>query len=348
MAQSPQESNGSATNTPSESQNDPLSELPRREGWSQLLFLYKNFWFLRYPAETIIQLQGSFNARPDDIILASNPKCGTTWLKAAAFSITNRACYGFDDYHPLLTHHPQELVPFIEIPWDGDLRYVETLPSPRLLSTHMPHSVLPNSVTERGCRIVYICRNPKDTFISWWHFQNKLLGPTDLDLAFSMFCEGFSPAGPFWDHCLEYWKQSIVRPDKVLFLKYDDMMAEPVEAIKKLAAFLGAPFTNEEEESGVPEEVVRLCSFEKLSGLEANKTGVVSTMGMWALEKSWYFRRGKVGDWVNYLSEEMASKFDCILKEKLKDLVLSFDVCFPYVIANNATTLCCCLSRTYV
>ncbi|KAL6850285.1 hypothetical protein ACP4OV_020912 [Aristida adscensionis] len=327
MAQSPQDSSSSATKTPSEheSQSDLLSGLPRREGWPQPLFQYKNFWFWQYQAETIIQLHGSFCARPDDIILATNPKCGTTWLKAAAFSITNRTRYSLSsDDHPLLTRHPQELVPFIEIPWDGDLKYMDTLPSPRLLSTHMPHSILPKSVIEHGCRMVYICRNPKDAFTSWWHFQNKLLGATDLDPAFNMFCEGFSATGPFWDHCLGYWKESIARPDRVLFLKYDEMMAEPVETIKKLAAFLGAPFTNEEEESGVPKEVVRLCSFEKLSGLEANKTGLVYVGGKWALDKSLYFRRGKVGDWVNYLSEEMARKLDCIVKEKLRGSGLVF------------------------
>jgi estrone sulfotransferase len=87
---------------------------------------------------------------------------------------------------------------------------------------------------------------------------------------FDRFCEGISPAGPFWNHCLEYWEESTARPDRVLFLKYEDMIPDPARYVKKLALFLGDPFTCKEEEDGIHEQVVRLCSFEMLSGLEGN------------------------------------------------------------------------------
>lgn len=233
------------------------------------LILYKNYWLHPHHAAKIMMLQDSFNARDDDIILATNPKCGTTWLKALAFTITNRSRYSFVD-HPLLTRHPHEVVPFIEIPLSKDefTNVIDTLASPRLVATHMPFSLLPKSIV--GCRIVYICREPKDAFVAGWHFANRIdeFGGDgiDLDDAFNMFCEGFWAMGPFWDHCLEYWKESVERPDRVLFLKYGDMMLEPVKYVRKLATFLGSPFTNEEENNDVPEEVVRLCSFEMLSG----------------------------------------------------------------------------------
>jgi hypothetical protein len=36
---------------------------------------------------------------------------------------------------------------------------MEALPSPRLMATHMHHSVLPASISENPhCKIVYICR----------------------------------------------------------------------------------------------------------------------------------------------------------------------------------------------
>ena len=60
----------------------------------------------------------------------------------------------------------------------------------------------------------------------------------DLDTAFNRFCEGALPYGPFWNHCLEYWKESIARPDRVLFLKYEDMMPDPVRCVKNLALAL--------------------------------------------------------------------------------------------------------------
>ncbi|KAL6613763.1 hypothetical protein ACP70R_036033 [Stipagrostis hirtigluma subsp. patula] len=306
---------------PSESYTDLVSKLPTREGWSQPLVLYKNYWIRPHVAENIMRLQSSFKARNEDTILATSPKCGTTWLKALAFAITNRSQYDFDDHHPLLFRHPQEVVPFIEITLGKDLNYVETLPSPRILATHMPVSLLPESFVGCGCQFVYMCRDPKDVFVSWWYYDNKIRRGHKINLedAFNMFCEGVSPMGSFWDHCLEYWRESTIRPNKILFLKYEEVMSEPVKCVKRLAAFLGVPFTIKEEEEEIPEKVVRLCSFEKLSGLQVNQMGHINRRENIVFEKSAYFRRGKVGDWVNHMSEEMGRKLDYITEKKLED-----------------------------
>ncbi|KAF8730828.1 hypothetical protein HU200_016692 [Digitaria exilis] len=206
---------------------------------------------------------------------------------ALAFTIMNRSCYEVGN-HPLLTHHPQQLVPFIEFPSNTNVTNVEKLPSPRLLATHIPFSLLPESIRSEGSRIIYICRDPKDAFISSWHFNQRVHGHAiDFD------------KGPFWNHCLEYWKGSIERPDVVLFLRYEEVMSDPVKYVKRIATFLGVPFSSEEEDFGVPEEVVKLCSFKMLSGLKVNQSG-------------------KVGDWVNHMSEEMASRLDHIMEEKLE------------------------------
>jgi len=323
---------GSATDSSSEAISSQshsthlLSKLPTREGWTQPLVLYKNFWIRPPMAINIMHLQNSFKARQDDIIIASNPKCGTTWLKALAFTITNRSRYEFGN-HPLLFRHPQEVIPFIEIPLGVELTYVDTLSSPRVLATHMPFSLLPNSITTCGCRIVYICRGPTDAFVSRWHFENKISREYSINVedALDMFCEGFSPYGPFWEHCLEYWRESIASPDKVLFLKYEDMTSEPVKYVKRIASFLGVPFSIKEQEDGVPEEVVRLCSFEKLSGLHANQAaGDIARHGNMVIDKSVFFRKGIVGDWVNHISEEMGRKIDCVIEEKLKGSGLVF------------------------
>ncbi|KAJ1287198.1 hypothetical protein BS78_03G412400 [Paspalum vaginatum] len=135
-----------------------VSKLPTREGWSQPLALYKNYWIHPLFLKSILRLHTSFKPRHDDIILASNPKCGTTWMKALAFTITNRSRYEFGNNHPLFTHHPQELVSSMEIPRDtnDDLKYLEALPSPRLLATHMPLSLFPHLSIASG-RVVYVC-----------------------------------------------------------------------------------------------------------------------------------------------------------------------------------------------
>jgi hypothetical protein len=202
MARVPSESDQeSATNyssenvLPKESQfKNFISTLPAREGWSQPLIQYKNYWFRPQMLERILQVQDAYKPRDDDIILTSQPKCGTTWLKALVFTITNRSRYSFTD-HPLLTRHPQHLVPFIEIPGLGtEHTDIEAIPSPRLLATHMPMSMLPPGVSSHGCQIVYLCRDPKDTLVSRLHYENRVVQGFNLSMenAFSMFCEGFS------------------------------------------------------------------------------------------------------------------------------------------------------------
>uniref|UniRef100_A0A0E0QL67 Sulfotransferase domain-containing protein n=1 Tax=Oryza rufipogon TaxID=4529 RepID=A0A0E0QL67_ORYRU len=311
--------------------DDILSSLPTREGWWTTFVLYHGCWMTPQTARSVSLVRAQFAPRDDDVVLATYPKCGTTWLKALAFAITNRSSHpvGAGD-HPLLTQSPHDLVPFIELPF----RHIhplaaalDAIPSPRLLGTHMQHHLLPPRVDELGCRIVYLCREPKDVIVSLWHFINKVIDDDlslDFDKAFEMFVDGFSSVGPIWNHYLGYWNKHVEEPDRVLFLKYDDMMADPTGHVKKLAKFLRVPFTDDEVDAGVVEEVVTLCSFEKLSRLPVNSSGVVDRIGGRLVHNSAFFRKGKVEEWKNYLTEEMAKKLDAVVEEKLKGSGLTF------------------------
>ncbi|KAF6998742.1 hypothetical protein CFC21_014833 [Triticum aestivum] len=313
-----------------ESLKDFISSLPSREGWAQPLIRYKGYWFKPGILEGVLHASRAFAPRAADIVLATQPKCGTTWLKALAFTIVNRSRHSLGAHHPLLTHHSQHLVPFIEIPGAaGGHVDLGALPSPRLLATHMPMSLLRPETRSLGCRVVYLCRDPKDTLVSRLHFENKLVAwgggaCLSIDDAFDMFCEGFSPYGPFWDHCLEYWEESVARSDTVLFLKYEEIKSDQMQVVRRLARFLGVPLTEEEERSGVAEEVARMCSFETLTGLEVNQVGGVSHGNKVHVDNSVFYRKGEVGDWANHMSREMGEKLDRIIQQKLQGSGLVF------------------------
>lgn len=131
-----------------------------------------------------------------------------------------------------------------------------------------------------------------------------------------MFCEGLSPYGPFWNHFLEYWKASMQRPEKVMFLKYY-IKSDPALVVRKLADFLGMPFTKEEDDGSIPKQVVKLCDFETLASLQVNQTGLIRGKNYEVLN-SVFFRKGRVGDRVNHMSVEMAVRLDRIVQEKLE------------------------------
>ena len=81
-----------------------------------------------------------------------------------------------------------------------------------------------------------------------------------------------------------------------MFVKYEDMKKHPSFHLKRLAEFMGCPFSVEEEREGVVDGILEMCSFEKLSGLKANKTGLVIASDL-IMEKHVFFRKGEVEDW---------------------------------------------------
>ncbi|XP_050222942.1 cytosolic sulfotransferase 12-like [Mercurialis annua] len=298
-----------------EAYDEVIRTLPKEKGWWSDLREYKGFWLTSPLAiNALMFIEKHVKFEPEDIILASYPKCGTTWLKSLLFSTINRHRFGSSGTNnPLLTSNPHQLFISLELIMKQDH---ETTPSPRLFSTHMAYSLLPDSMTSSGCKFVYICRDPKDAFVSKWHFAQKIrpkeMSPLSFEEAFEMFCNGVSHYGPFWEHVLEYWKVSLEEPNKVLFLKYEDLKREPVVQVKRLAEFLGKPFAVEEQ--SVVEEIVKLCSLKNLSNLEVNKSNnFIHSVAKF----SDFFRKGEVGDWINHLTPEMAKKLDSITNEKL-------------------------------
>ncbi|KAL8258616.1 hypothetical protein R6Q59_026569 [Mikania micrantha] len=124
----------------------------------------------------------------------------------------------------------------------------------------------------------------------------------------------------YWDHVKGYRKVSLQHPEKVLFLTYEDLIADTANNLKRLAEFLGYPFTDEEVTQGVVQEIVRLCSFESLS--EVNKHGNLHV----GMPNNLLFRKGKVGDWTNHLTDEVSRVLDEITDEKFDGLHISFSM----------------------
>ncbi|OIT01640.1 cytosolic sulfotransferase 17 [Nicotiana attenuata] len=272
-----------------------ISTLNKREGKnpSQDYYQYQGFWFHLPFLETTLCMQDNFKAKPSDIFLCSSVKTGTTWLKALAFSIMTRDLFD-DSTNPLLTKVPHECLPFLESGYASNANFLDTeLP---LLATHLPYTCLPQSVLQSDCKIIYICREPKDTFVSWWHYMQRLRESVDIFTAdsvpleeeFKLFCEGIYAYGPYWDHVIEYKKASVDRPDRVFFLKYEDLKSDTLCYVKKLAEFMGKPFSKEEENQGVAEKIVARCHFESLSNLEVNKSGLIHP-NSWTIKNSAFF-----------------------------------------------------------
>ncbi|XP_059883184.1 sulfotransferase 1C4-like isoform X2 [Delphinus delphis] len=133
----------------------------------------------------------NFQARPDDLLISTYPKAGTTWTQEIVDLIQNEGDIDRSQRAP--TH---ERFPFIEwkIPgMESGLEQANAMPSPRILKTHLPIHLLPPSFLEKNCKIIYVARNPKDSMVSYYHFHrmNKgLPAPGTWEEYFESFLAG--------------------------------------------------------------------------------------------------------------------------------------------------------------
>ncbi|CAI0437819.1 unnamed protein product [Linum tenue] len=314
-----------------EGMNKLVAPLPKEVFWNAHEICHvEGFWFFAHLMESIAAFRSDFEPRSDDILLTSFPKTGTTWLMALCHNILHRHDDREEEEDDVLTTvNLHEVVPTLDVFFLHDQVQDLVLNSNRstggrLLHTHLPYTCLPEAVRNSGCKIVHVTRNPKDTMVSMWHFYNKIFDVFPMEGAVESFCNGVLPWGPFHEHVIGYWEESKRRPDEVLFLTYEDLCRDPKKEVRKLASFLGKPFSpagNGCEDEEV-EKVLWLSSLGRLKELEVNKN-VVSELTQ--IPNSSFFRKGTVGDWKNYLTPQMAERIDQLTQLKLQGIELSLD-----------------------
>ncbi|KAK6791419.1 hypothetical protein RDI58_010500 [Solanum bulbocastanum] len=291
--------------------------LPKENWWGKNYVCQINdFWFLPKFLPSTIRVLNEFKPLPNDVILASFPKTGTTWLKSLVFSIVNRS-----SKESLVKHNPHDLVPTLEVQVFGTTHQSSSITThdeshlTRLYSTHIPYQLLGNTFDSSNCRVVYITRNPKDTLVSMWHFTNKWKdadqdGPWHLEEAIEKFCSGVFPGGPYYDHVMGFKNASLEKPQNIFLITYEELMKDTKIHVKRLAEFLGCPFMNEEE----VDEIVKNCSFDILSSYEVNKSGDFPSW--FQVPYNSFFRQGVVGDHKNYLDAKTIERIDALTRDK--------------------------------
>ncbi|CDY61953.1 BnaC04g54880D [Brassica napus] len=187
----------------SEETNKLISSLPSHKDTGGLkLCKYQGCWYSYNTLQGVLNFQSGFHPQDTDIILASYPKSGATWLKALTVALLekskNRSTS--DPHHPLQYDNPHGIVPCLEM----DVYHESSSP-------HLDKF----SATPR--------LNVKDTLVSWWLFGNAILKTeqtrSDLQSKFESFCNGTIYYGPFWEHLLSYWLRILEDPKHVLFMR---------------------------------------------------------------------------------------------------------------------------------
>ncbi|NWX22718.1 ST2B1 Sulfotransferase, partial [Aegotheles bennettii] len=111
----------------------------------------------------------TFPFRPTDVLIATYPKSGTTWMQEILTLLFSHGDAG-----------PAKTIPNWErAPWLEQIYFREALrdtAARRLLTTHLPARVLAPTLLQakakgRGAGVIYVARNPKDVAVSFYHFH---------------------------------------------------------------------------------------------------------------------------------------------------------------------------------
>nr|XP_027804353.2 sulfotransferase 1A1-like [Marmota flaviventris] len=271
---------------------------------------------IKYFAEVMGPLQ-SFQAWPDDLLISTYPKSGTTWLSEILEMI-----YQGGDLEKCHRAPIYIRVPFLEFKCPGVPSGLETLkdtPAPRLLKTHLPLGLLPQSLLDQKVKVIYVARNAKDVAVSYYNFYKmaKLYpDPGTWDNFLEKFMDGQVSYGSWYQHVQEWGELSLTHP--VLYLFYEDLKENPKREIKKILEFLGRSLSEE-----TVDHIVQHTSFKEMKkNPMANYTTIPTEMMDHSVSP--FMRKGVCRDWKSVFTVAQNEHFDAHYAEKMAGFKLNF------------------------
>lgn len=269
-------------------------------------------------AQNLEEITDNFQAREDDLVIATYPKSGTTWMSEIVDLILNDG-----DIEKSRRDAIFRKVPMLEFRVPGEVppgsEILETVPSPRVIKTHLPVRLFPKSLWDKDVKIIYVARNPKDVAVSFFHFDkmNQLHpDPGTWEEYVERFIQGNVGFGSWGAHVRDWW--NLREQKNMLYVFYEDMLEDPRREIQKVVKFLGKDFS---------EEVVnRICQHTSFKAMKENPLTNYTALSSTIMDQSIspFMRKGICGDWKNHFTVAQSEKLDEYYRSEMSGTELTF------------------------
>jgi hypothetical protein len=242
-----------------------------------------------------------------------------------------------------------EFIEMISVP---GFQFFAEMSQNRFIKTHLPFKLLPPSIMEQRSKVVYVARHPRDVVVSYYHL-NKLYRTqgyvNDFDTFFEYFIKDLCELNffissslsnrfvvpceigkfktfflfavhwsPYFEHIKDGWSHR--HDENVLFIFYEDLMADLEGSLRQLACFLEKPLKDED----LPKLLDHL-SIKNFKNNPAINGKDLIDVKILAKDAQGFVRLGSSVKNCE-LTTEMAEKIDKWIEENLKDSDFRFRI----------------------
>lgn len=272
----------------------------------------------------------NFQPRDGDVVVATYPKCGTTWTQRIV---------------DLLIHQSTEARPIIETyPWldatffapiEDNLATLEAQTHRRAIKSHLPFDSLPIYDT---MRYIHVARDGRDACFSFHNhesaytpevradfsaraaadprFRDRPVPETDLGEYYRRWmdeAEADEPWGvgielPFFEYEMTYWRER-ARPN-LLLVHYADMKADLPGEVARIAAFLDIDVA--------PDKLAELAGAAQFETMKSQGPSLLPALPfVFQGGSDRFINKGVNGRWQGVLTGDDLARFDRLSAAKL-------------------------------
>lgn len=202
---------------------------------------------------------------PQDVFVANYAKSGTNWVLQIVHQLAHHGTAEFDHIHDVVPWPEAKTLPRVfrdyAVPLEDADDWTRSPEPLRAIKTHLAWEFLP--VSDRA-RYVTVIRDPKDVFVSSYHFfRDSVLGPAMPSVAswLTMFLRGRTMGGSWAVHANSFWVQRD-RPNLRL-LSFKSMKRDLPGTVRRMAGFLEVAATQE-----VLDAVTERASFAHMKSID--------------------------------------------------------------------------------